>query len=258
MDWYFVPLLVAAGFACGFVNVLAGSGSLLTLPLLIYMGLPPGVANATNRVAIVLQNIVAVESYRRGGALEPRQLPILMIPSIAGALVGARIALSIDDDLLKQTLGGLMVFMALLVLARPRRWLEGAGQGLGRTPGWVLAAVFFGIGLYGGFIQAGVGIFLLAGLVVGAGYDLVRANAVKVLLVLAFTLFALALFAVHGQVDWRIGLVLGVGNMAGAWVGTRMALGRGAGFVRRVLIVVVLGAGLHLLGAWQALVAWLG
>ena len=247
MNWYFVPLLLTAGFACGLINVLAGSGSLLTLPLLIYMGLPAPVANATNRVAILLQNVVGVESYRRAGVLEPRRLPLLLVPSIAGALVGARIAVDIDEELLRRTLGALMVVMAVVLFARPRRWLEGAGRGARQASGWLLAPLFFVIGAYGGFIQAGVGIFLLAGLVLGAGYDVVRANAVKVLLVLCYTVFALALFAYHGQVNWSFGLVLAVGNMAGAWVGVRLALERGAEFVRWVLIAVVLATGLHLM-----------
>lgn len=254
MTWYFVPLLLAAGFACGLINVLAGSGSLLTLPLLIYMGLPAPVANGTNRVAILLQNVVGVESYRRGGVLEPRRLPVLLVPAIAGALVGARIAVDLDEELLRRTLGVLMVVMAAALLARPRRWLEGAATGAQGASPWLLAPLFFAIGAYGGFIQAGVGLFLLAGLVLGAGYDLVRANAVKVLLVLCFTVFALGLFAYHGQVDWSIGLVLAVGNMAGAWVGTRLALDRGAEFVRWFLIAVVTIAGLHLMGAGQLLV----
>jgi uncharacterized membrane protein YfcA len=111
--------------------------------------------------------------------------------------------------------------------------------------------IFFAIGVYGGFIQAGVGIFLLAGLVLGAGYDLVKANAVKVLIVLCFTVSALAVFLINRQVVWSTGLILAVGNMLGAWVASRMAVERGAAFVRWVLIAVVAVSGAKLLGLFD-------
>ena len=119
-----------------------------------------------------------------------------------------------------------MVAMLVVILIRPRRWLEGRPDLADKPFGWPQWLIFFAIGIYGGFIQAGVGIFLLAGLVLSAGYDLVRANAVKVLIVLVFTISALAVFVVNQQVVWTIGLIVAVGQMAGAWVAARMAVGR--------------------------------
>jgi uncharacterized membrane protein YfcA len=112
--------------------------------------------------------------------------------------------------------------------------------------------IFFFIGVYGGFIQAGVGIFLLAGLVLGVGYDLVRANAVKVGIVLFFTIFSIGVFISKGHVNWLIGLVLAIGNMLGAWFGARVAAEKGAVWVRRLLIAVVTISAAKLLGifAW--------
>jgi uncharacterized membrane protein YfcA len=117
--------------------------------------------------------------------------------------------------------------------------------------------VFFAIGVYGGFIQAGVGIFLLAGLVLSAGYDLVRANAVKLLIVLIYTAFALAVFVLNDQVNWIVGLVLAIGNMLGALVASRMAVKRGAGFVRVLLMAVIIISALEFLGIRQALTQFL-
>jgi uncharacterized membrane protein YfcA len=122
---------------------------------------------------------------------------------------------------------------------------------LDRWPTLAQLALFFAIGGYGGFIQAGVGIFLLAGLVLGVGYDLVRANAVKVGIVLLFTLSALAVFVRNGQVDWAVGLILSVGNMLGAWVAARVAVDRGAVWVRRLLIAVVIVSAANLLGLFD-------
>ncbi len=248
MPWYLHLALVAAGFAAGFVNTLAGSGSLITLPLLIFLGLPAPVANGTNRVAILLQNVVAVASFRRRGHFEGRRLLVLAAPAVVGALVGARIAVGLDEEAMRRTIGLLMLAMGVVVLLRPRRWIEGHAERAARRPGAAQLGLFFLIGVYGGFIQAGVGIFLLAALVLGSGLDLVRANAAKVAIVLAFTVFALAVFVRHGQVDWTVGLVLAAGNMLGAWTAARLAVTRGAELVRWVLVAVVLASGAILVG----------
>ncbi len=248
MEWYLYPAVIAAGFACGFINTLAGSGSLITLPLLIFLGLPATVANGTNRVAILLQNIVGVSSFRQQKVLDVRRGLMLAAPAVAGAIVGAQIAVTLDEQTMRRVIGALMVFMLVVILVRPRRWLHGRPETLGRHPGWLHLVIFFGIGVYGGFIQAGVGIFLLAGLVLGAGYDLVRANAVKLLIILCFTVFALTIFVLNDQVRWPVGLILAIGNMAGAWVASRMAVKRGTAFVRWVLIGVVAISAVILLG----------
>ncbi len=242
-------MVIAAGFLAGFINTLAGSGSLVTLPLLIFAGLPAGVANGTNRVAILLQNVVAVGSFRQQRMLSFRRGLILAVPAIIGAVIGAQIAADLDEIVMRRVIGGLMVVMLIMLIVRPKRWLASMPEKLDRNPDWIQYIVFFAIGFYGGFIQAGVGIFLLAGLVLSAGYDLVRANAVKLLIVLCFTVFALAVFILNDQVRWLVGLVLAIGNMSGAWVASRMAVKRGAEFVRLVLIAVVIVSAIVLLGS---------
>ena len=248
MDWYLFPLIVAAGFAAGFINTLAGSGSLITLPLLIFAGLPATIANGTNRVAVFLQTMVAVHRFQRAGTLELRRGFVLAIPAIIGALAGAQIAVNLNERVMKTVIGVLMAVMLVVVLVRPKRWLVERPEMLSRRPGWLQIAVFFGIGVYGGFIQAGVGIFLLAALVLGAGFELVRANAMKNLIVMASTFFALVVFVVNDQVMWLPGLVLAAGNMLGAWVAARMAVEKGAGFVRWILIAVITVSAVILLG----------
>ena len=253
MKWYVFPVLVGAGFLAGFVNTLAGSGSLITLPALIFAGLPANVANGTNRVAVVLQNIVGVSEFRRSGMLDARGAVLLAIPSVAGAIIGANIAVGLDEVMMRRVIGGVMVAMLAVLLLRPRRWLQGKVKHIEEFPGWKALMVFFVIGIYGGFIQAGVGIFLLAGLVLGMGYDLVRANAVKLTIVLLFTIVALVIFVSNGQVNWMAGLVLAVGNMLGAWAGTRVAVEKGAPWVHRLLIAVVAVSAAKLLGLFDLL-----
>jgi hypothetical protein len=235
-------LLLAAvpvmGFVAGFVNTLAGSGSLITLPLLILLGLPANVANGTNRVGVLLQNVVAVGAFRRHGALPMAGTWKLVAVSVAGAVLGAELAVDLDEALLRRAIGALMLVMLGVMLLGPERWI--AEHATRREPRLLVELpVFFAIGVYGGFIQAGVGIFLLAGLVLGAGFNLVGANAVKNLIVLVFTGAALVVFVVNEQVQWTLGLLLGAGQMAGAWVAVRMAVTRGAEFVRLVVIVIV-------------------
>jgi uncharacterized membrane protein YfcA len=227
-----------AGFVAGFVNTLAGSGSLITLPVLILLGLPANVANGTNRVGILVQNIVAVFIFRQRGALRLGGSSRLIVPSVLGALVGAGLAVDLDEALLNRTIGALMVVMLVIILLRPGRWLQAHADGSSIHP-YLQIPIYFCIGVYCGFIQAGVGIFLIAGLVLASGFDLVRANAMKNLIVLIVTIAALGVFVVNDQVRWGIGLLLAGGNAVGAWVGASMAVEKGAGFVRWVLIVVI-------------------
>lgn len=251
MAWYFFPAVIAAGFIAGFINTLAGSGSLVTLPLLIFLGLPANIANGTNRVAIVMQNIVGGVSFQRQGVLDLGGSLRLAVPAILGSVAGAQIAVNLDEQAMQRAIGLLMLVMLVVILVQPKRWLKGTMQALEGWPNWWQFGLMFVIGVYGGFIQAGVGIFLLAGLVLGIGYDLVRANAAKIAIVFFFTLSALIVFIANGQVIWGIGLLLGLGNMLGAWVGARFAVDKGAIWVRRLLIGVVLISAAELLGLFD-------
>lgn len=240
MDWWIYPVVILAGTAAGFINTLAGSGSLLTLPLLIFMGLPANVANGTNRIGILLQSAVAVSSFKRKKVFEWKDGVWLTIPAGIGALVGAWVAVDLNEQLMSRIIGGLLVFMFFMILLKPEKWLgnNALDSPIKITPLRVL--IFLFIGFYGGFIQAGVGFFLLAGLVLGAGMDLLKANAIKVLVTFAFTVLALAIFIVNNQVDYVLGLIMGIGNMLGAWVATHVAVKQGTKFIRWFLLATVL------------------
>jgi uncharacterized membrane protein YfcA len=241
-------LIVGVGLVAGFINVLAASGSMLVLPLLIFLGLPASVANATNRVAIVLQNMVAVGNFRKQHLISFKLTWPIAFSALVGALIGAFIAVEIDEKYLEYTIASLLLLMFFLLFFKPSAWIKGkaaGAQGLSKT--WQLI-IFFFIGLYGGFIQAGVGLFLLAGLVLGVGYDLVKANAAKVFIVLIYTPLALAIFIYNDMVDWRAGLVLAVGNMIGAFFASKYAQRIGAGFIRYLLMIVLVASALKMYG----------
>jgi uncharacterized membrane protein YfcA len=242
-------LLLAAvpitGFAAGFINTLAGSGSLLTLPMLILLGLPANVANATNRVGVLLQNVVAVATFHRRGALDLAGSWKLIGATVLGSILGALLAVDLDEAMLRRVIGGLMLVLLAVMLFKPERWL--AEHATRREPRLVVELpLFFVIGVYGGFIQVSVGLFLIAGLVLGAGYNLIGANAMKNFLVLIFTAAALLVFVINDQVDWLLGLLLGAGQAAGAWVAARTALKQGAEFVRWTVIVVIVASAVAL------------
>lgn len=251
MAWYVLPMAVAAGFLSGFINTVAGSGSLVTLPLLIFLGFPANVANGTNRISILLQNVVGTASFQGKGVLDSRGALWLGVPAVAGSVLGAQIAVDLDEELMRRIIGVVMVLMLGIIIFRPERWLSASHDRVRIPPSPWLLLVFFLIGVYGGFIQAGVGIFLLAGLVLGAGYDLVRGNAVKVAIVLLFTVSALLVFVRNDQVEWFIGAVLAVGSMGGAWVGAKFAVDSGSLWVRRLLIAIIAVSALELLGAFR-------
>jgi uncharacterized membrane protein YfcA len=237
----------AVGLVAGFINTLAGSGSLVTLPMLILLGLPANVANGTNRVGVLVQGLVSVATFKRRGALDLGGSLRLLLPAIAGAAAGAELAVDLDEVMLRRVIGALMLVMLGVLLWRPQRFIASHAR---EKPAsiWIVAPLFFFVGLYGGFIQAGVGILLLASLVLAAGQDLVRSNAVKNLIVLVFTVPALIVFVVNDQVDWVLGALLAIGNGVGAWAGAHLAVEKGAKFVRWVLIVILALSSAALIG----------
>ena len=240
-----MALLVGGGLFAGVVNTLAGGGSLLTVPLLIFTGLPADVANGTNRVGVLIQNGVASWGFWREGVPGFRQAGPLVLPVAAGAVVGAYGVSQLDARVFQRLFGLVM----LLLLVPTLRGARVADAVRASGPGWLRAASYFGIGLYGGAFQAGVGILLIYALSLG-GAGLVRSNAVKVVLNSCFTLVVLPIFLLAGQVAWVPALVLGAGFALGGLLGPRLAVRGGEGLVRAVLAVAVVALAGRMLGAY--------
>ena len=247
MEWYLYILIVLAGMVAGFINTLAGSGSLITLPLLMFLGLPANVANGTNRISILLQSLVGSVGFKKSQQLELKTGLWLAIPTVIGSVAGALFALELNDLMMKRAIGILLAVMFFMVLFKPEVWLKGKQSSESPRLNGLTIFIFFVIGLYGGFIQAGVGFFLLGGLVMSAGFDLIKANALKNLLVFLYTPFALVVFIINHQVDYKAGLILALGSMMGAWIATKVAVGRGTAFVRYVLLIAILGSAVKLI-----------
>ena len=221
-------LLFGVGALAGMVNVLAAGGSMLTVPLLIFAGLDPTVANGTNRVVIVLQNLTAVGRFRHVGLTDSALSMRLALWTLPGGVLGAWYGASIDDAALR------IVLVGVLTLFLPQRLLTAGGWARGR---WLIYPAMLGIGFYGGFIQIGVGFLFLAALRGLLGVDLVRANAHKVFVVLIYMLPALLVFWWLDKIDWRLGCAVGSGNGVGAWVAAHLALKGGERWIRVVVAV---------------------
>lgn len=236
--WLELFVLVVAGVVAGALNVIAGGGSFLTLPLLLFFGLPAALANGTNRVGVLSQNIAGVLGFHRHGAVNWSWALTASVPAVAGAALGVWAALEIPDFAFKRILSICMVLMTLASLFSQRRKTPATHEVKPATH-WVVVLGFFIVGLYGGFIQAGVG-FLVLAITSAAGMDLVRGNAVKLLSVMLLTLLSLVVFAGAGQVDWPRGLALAVGNWGGAVIGVRLSVLKGHAWLQQVVTVTVI------------------
>jgi len=248
MDPYFwqLPLLFVVGIVAGILNILAGGGSLLTLPLLIFMGLPSAVANGTNRIAIFCQNIFAIRGFSKRGVM-PLQLALLCTPpALLGSWIGANLAIDLDDQVFKRVLAlimiGVLIFTAIDPMKRFRQ--EDIQFGLWRKV--LLVVSFFGVGIYGGFVQAGVGFLVITALLIH-GLDLVRINAIKVFVIFAYTFIALGVFIYHGQVDYSLGFALAAGTSIGGMIGPKLAVDKGHDWIKKVVSITVLVFALKLL-----------
>jgi uncharacterized membrane protein YfcA len=239
--------LILAGVLAGVVNTLAGGGSLISLPALMWAGLPPQLANGTNRVAILASSATAAKRFHGDGVLNLPQDPWVWGSACVGAAVGSWLSVELDERVFRILLAVVLGGVLAMVLFKPSLWGEG-----GRTPAprWVRVTGFLLIGAYGGFVQAGVGYLLLAGFVGLSGHDLVGANARKVGLVLLYTVPAMAVFVAHGMVQWAPGLVLASGAALGGWLGARVTVAWGPQVVRGVLVLSVLASTGRLLGMW--------
>ncbi|MDC0008151.1 sulfite exporter TauE/SafE family protein [bacterium] len=239
-EWYHYVLLVGTGFAVGFINTVAGGGSLLSLPVLIFLGLPPSVANGTNRVAIVIQAALAVTGFKSKGVSTAPFNIYLGIAALFGAIIGAYIAVDVKGETFNRILAGIMVAVVLIILFKPKMKLAVMQERLTGKYLWMGIAAFFLFGIYGGFINAGLGFIIILFLHYVNQMTLVRSNATKVAVVFIYTIAALAVFVLNDKVNWKVGLILAIGNGSGAFLASRVSVDKGDGFIKTFLVVMVL------------------
>ncbi|GAB5403454.1 MAG: sulfite exporter TauE/SafE family protein [Aureliella sp.] len=245
-DWLWYALLIPAGFAAGVINTIAGGGSFLTLPALMFCcGIDLKTANATNRTAILLSSGSASLTFNKYGHLDRRLALQLAIPTLIGVPLGTWLALELPTQAIEPLFGGLFLIMAIVMLMDPKRFIEPAKTK--RKMPWWGYGVFFAIGVYVGFIQAGMGILLLLALPMVASGNLVQSNAIKNLIGFVVTLLGVILFASSGAIVWLPGLIMAIGNVAGGVVGARLAIAKGNKLILTVLVIVMVAFGIKLL-----------
>lgn len=236
-------ILFIVGAIAGFLNVTAGGGSTLTLPTLIFLGLDSSMANGTNRIAILFQNISAVYSFKKEKYQELKRSLLLGVFTLPGAIAGALIAVKLDDDTFQKILGIIMIGI-ILSMFFPEGRTDKPGKGKISV---LTAASMFGIGFYGGFIQVGVGFLIMASLKYLMRLNLVLVNMHKVFIVLIYTIPVLVIFIITNNVNWFLGLSLAAGNATGGWWGAKISVKRGEKFIKMILVISIFIMALKLL-----------
>ena len=235
-------LLMVSGIIAGFINVMAGGGSLLTVPIMVFMGLPGAVANGTNRVALLAQNVSASLKFFKSGFSNFKLSISLGLCTIPGAIVGASIGAQLNGPWFNRVLAVVM-FLVLILMATNKKGYQQSTtqtQQQRRKGLWLGHLLMIGIGFYGGFIQLGVGLLLMPILHRVMGLSLVEVNMHKVFIVLIYTIVALFVYASQLQIAWMIGACLAVGNALGGWLGATFTITKGERLIKTVLYVVLI------------------
>ncbi len=243
-----ILILFAAGTIAGFINVMAGGGSSITLPILIFLGLDATVANGTNRIAIFIQNISAIKSFKNEQYSEFKISFKMALFALPGAIIGALFAVRISGELFEKILAIVMIGIIISMIV-PKKKNDTDNDAEQKTSRAVYLAMF-GIGFYGGFIQVGVGFLLMAALQYLMRINLVLVNMHKVFIVLIYTFPALIIFIVTDNVNWPLGLVLAAGNAFGAWWSAKLAVKKGEKLIKGILITAILIMSLKLLNVF--------
>ena len=237
-------VMIVVGILAGIINTLAGGGSTLTLPVLILAGLPSPIANATNRVAIFFQNVTATTKFRSHGELQIKPVFPITVAAVIGSIIGSIFAVKLDSQTFDKILGIFLLFMLVFILL-PKKKQTKKEQNI---PVFVELIIFFGIGLYGGFIQAGVGFLFLGALNLLSNKDLIKSNAIKVFIVGTYTFFALVVFIIADKIVWKYGIILAIGNSIGAYIGVKLAIKKGEIIIKIILTIAILTSFMKLFG----------
>ena len=246
MEWYQYVLITIVGFVAAFVNTIGGGGSLFTVPILTFLGMPITFANATSRVAILSQNIFAVGGFASKKVQLPLKYSLLLgATSLVGGFIGSRLASVIDDQLFTRLFVVVMILTVVMVIIDPFK--TKSPQPL-LTPGRqaIGAIIFFFIGIYGGFVQAGIGFLVIGALSMVNHFDLVRINYIKVFVAIVYTAVSVLVFAFEDKIVWEIGLVLAIGHGLGGWYASRWSVKAGEVWIKRIIIASVLAMAVKL------------
>jgi len=219
LQWYHFLLAIVGGLIAGIINTLAGNGSAITLTVLTeILGLPPNMANGTNRVGITAQSAMSSYIFQKNGKLKIKNSWFYIVLIFIGAMLGVYVALNVSNEQFKTVFSYLLLVMLVVILIKPKRWLRETDTDFKLHPA-LAVLLMVPLGFYGGFIQMGMGVIFLIVFVLIARYNIMEANAVKIFVVFLYTVVVLGIFAYKGLVDWKMGALVAVGQTAGGWLG---------------------------------------
>ena len=240
-------IYIIIGMASGFLNTIGGGGTFVVLPILIFMGMPASVANATARVGILVQNIFAVGGFHSKGVKLPFPYTIyLCLASLTGGFIGAQIAVRVPDDIFKKIIAVLMIFIVISIVFEKKKGQIITDELLSPTRQLIGVSCFFLLGIYGGFIQAGIGYLVIALLTQLHHYSLAKTNYLKVFVAILYTAVAVGTFAMADIIEWKAGLMIAVGQGISAWYTSRWSVAANEKWIKRILAVSAVGLAVKL------------
>lgn len=239
-----IIILFLVGAIAGVINVMAGGGSSLTLPALIFLGLDPTVANGTNRIAILMQNVSALSSFKKDKVTELKTSLKFALFTLPGVIIGGITAVRISDDLFQKILGVILILIIFTFFFKPTSIKFSEDK---KHKNWILFPCLVLIGFYGGFIQVGIGFLIMAVFYHLSNMTLLKVNVHKVVIILFYTVIVLLIFGLSGNINWVLGLCLGVGNAVGGFAGAKLSVKGGEKYIRYALVIAVLIIALKLL-----------
>lgn len=246
MDFWIILILLVSGITVGFLNTLAGGATVISMAVFMALGLPIITAAGTNRIAVLMQNIVSTFFFRRQKLIDIKQALRLSVPIILGTVIGTQFTMLITDGLYSIFFMGGLLFLGGMLILKPLAWVGKENTNIKKTTPLIWIILFIA-GIYSGSIYVGVGYIFIAIFAVGFGIDLIRANALKGFMAMILTPVSLVLFVIHGEVDYSFGLIHGIGNIIGAYFGSKYATKLGVGFIRKVLIIMIIVSAIDLI-----------
>lgn len=236
--WWEMAVLIVAGFCAGLVNVMAGGGSILTVPIMMFLGIPGHVANGTNRITVVAHNASAIVTYVRHGVPHTKLCVTLTLVAVPPAMIGAWLSTKLNNEQFEGLLAMVMVVVLILMLApQDKKQSDARNAPKNLHLGHALMAM---AGFWGGFIQIGIGFVILPIMHRVMGLRLVDTNILKVFIIFTYTLLAVLVFTATSDVLWLVGTIAAIGNIAGGMVGARLTLSHGEPLIRRVLAIAII------------------
>jgi uncharacterized membrane protein YfcA len=248
LTWISIIVLICSGIIVGFINTLAGGGTVISLSVFMFFGLPPLLANGTNRVAVVFQNLTSVIYFQRNKFIDWHKILHFGIPVVVGSLTGAFIAGYLSNRWFQYIFAATVILFGISMLLNPNRYIRERTDLVNRKITLPQYLLYFLLGIYGGFVHVGIGYLFLAVLVLMNGYDLLKANVLKNVLVLTYVPFSVLIYALQGNVCWTFGLIHAIGNIIGAGLAARLAIKKGAPFIRYIVLILIVIVILQMLG----------